>query len=119
MNRPRIILILIGLVLLVTLALLTNGLWGKPGQTTTTDATSGITKDQALAAIESRNEVKEYQKMLTEAGKNAEIEVENGDGEWSVHVFEIVKNDRDGSSHTATFGWYRVDKKTGTVEKEI
>jgi hypothetical protein len=35
-----------------------------------------------------------------------------------VHVFEIVKND-DGSSHTATFGWYSVNKNTGAAEKEI
>lgn len=78
---------------------------------------ANLTIDAARMKIESLFEVKEYQRRLTEAGGKVEIEVEDGDDEWSVHVFEIVKNG-DGTSHTATFAWYRVDKKNGTVEKD-
>lgn len=31
---------------------------------------------------------------------------------WVVHVYE------DLPDHTATFGWYNLDKDTGKVEKE-
>ncbi|MFA6397756.1 MAG: hypothetical protein WDK96_02835 [Candidatus Paceibacterota bacterium] len=68
--------------------------------------------------IESLPEVKEYEKILAESGKLATIEVEDGGDVWNVHVFEIIKEAGD-SSHTASFGWYSVDKKTGAIVKDI
>ena len=56
--------------------------------------------------------------MLAESGKVATIVVEDGEDVWNAHVFEIVK-ETDGSSHTATFGWYSVNKKTGETKKEL
>ena len=73
-----------------------------------------ITAESARAKIESLPEVLEYKKTLAASGKQATIEVEDGDNEWNVHVFEIVKED-GGTSHTATFGWYAVNKKTGKI----
>jgi|SRR3989338_1623885 len=77
-----------------------------------------ITADSARANVVSLPEVQEYQNMLAQAGKQATIEVEDQNDAWAVHAFEVVQED-DGASHTATFNWYRVDKKTGAVEAEF
>ena len=76
-----------------------------------------VTQEDALAKVKSLPEVMEYEKMLVGAGKQATIEAEDQDDAWGVHVFEVVTNDAD--THTATFGWYQVNKQTGVVEKEI
>ncbi|MFA6135812.1 MAG: hypothetical protein WC705_00375 [Candidatus Paceibacterota bacterium] len=79
------------------------------------------TKNRAESArikVQLLPEIREYETMLAQSDKKATIEIEEGDDSWRAHVFEIVK-EVDGSSHTATFGWYTIDKKTGTVEKEI
>jgi len=78
---------------------------------------SVVTKEQAVAKVGALSEVVEYKNMLIEAGKKALLEAEDGESDWNVHVFEIVGEGED--AHTATFGWYRVNKKTGAVEKEI
>lgn len=80
------------------------------------ELTGGVDEQQALAKVKDLPEVQEYQKMLADAGKKATFEVEDQDSEWAVHVFEIVSD--GANSHTATFGWFRVDKKTGIIEKE-
>lgn len=73
----------------------------------------------AIDRVRAVPEVVEYELMLKSVGKDAAFMAqEDNTGFWSVQVLEIVKND-DGSSHTATFNWYRVDKKTGTVDKGI
>ena len=77
-------------------------------------APAGITGDGAVEKVKNRPEVTKYISDLVKAGKQATIEAEDGGEEWNVHVFEIVKQD-DGSSHTATFGWYSVNKKTGKI----
>lgn len=74
-----------------------------------------VTKEQALAAIKNLPEVQEFVRLVSP--KHAEFEVEDWDIDWAVHVFELVIG--ENSVHTATFGWYRVDKQTGLVEKEI
>ncbi len=76
-----------------------------------------IDKDQARLKVENRVEVQKYKFDLVKLGSEAQVEIEDLGDEWNVHVFEIVK--QGDSSHTATFGWYRVDKKTGKVEKDI
>lgn len=85
------------------------------GRTSATGEVSGITKNQARLKVEALSEVTIYKALLAKASKKAELAVEEGGAEWNVHVFEIV---RDGAtSHTATFGWYRVDKQTGIIRK--
>ena len=37
-------------------------------------------------------------------------------GRYLIHVYEDV-DDGNGQGHSATFGWYEVDKKTGEAVK--
>lgn len=74
-----------------------------------------VTKEQALATVKNLPEVQEFVRLLLP--KRAEFEVEDWDTDWAVHVFELVIG--ENSVHTATFGWYRVDKQTGAVTKEL
>lgn len=76
------------------------------------------TSAPALFKIKSLPEVVKYEADLKKAGSKASFEVQDDDAHWSIQVFEIVKNGSE-PSHTATFGWYTVDKKTGAVEKEL
>lgn len=76
------------------------------------------TKDWAMAEVRALPEVRDFETMLAKTGKVAVFEIEGENSNWAVHVFEVVKND-DGTSHTTTFGWYRVNEKAGAVEKEI
>jgi hypothetical protein len=49
----------------------------------------------------------------------AVIEVDSEDAAaYTVHAYEIVDEGR-GQSHTATFGWYEVSKKTGIVTRTM
>ncbi len=77
-----------------------------------------LNEAQVLLKVRALPEVAEYEAILGSAGKEASFEAQDeGDG-WLVQVFEIVKND-DGSAHTATFGWYRINKKTGEIVKDL
>lgn len=77
-----------------------------------------IDEAQALSKIRLRTEVVKYEADLAKAGKKATFEAQDDGEEWIIQVFEIVQN-KGEASHTATFGWYRVDKKTGKVIKDI
>lgn len=77
-----------------------------------------VSQEQALSKIRLLSEVVKYEFDLKKAGKEATYEVEDGEGEWSVHVFEIV-SDGGIEGHTATFGWYGVDKTSGEVRRDI
>lgn len=81
------------------------------------EAVVTISRNQALSKVRLRAEVVKYEFDLTKAGKKVTFEVEDGDKEWVVHVFEIVVQGE--GSHTATFGWYAVDKISGEVRKDI
>ena len=54
---------------------------------------------------------------MKKAGSKASFEIQDNGDDWGIQVFEIVKN-KGETSHTATFGWYRVNKKTGEVGAE-
>lgn len=106
----RIILIFIlFLVLLFTFLILKE--YKKEGDSQPVEQTV------ALEQIKNRPEVKQYISVMAKAGTKAEFNIEDGGSEWRIQVFEIVK--QGGENHTATFNWYRVDKKTGAVEKEF
>jgi hypothetical protein len=82
------------------------------------EITTIIDKDQAILKVKAQSEVVKYAADLEKAGKNASFEAQDDNTEWTIQVFEIVKND-DGPSHTATFGWYRVNKKTGEIIRDL
>ena len=87
-----------------------------PSQNDNTSST-GIIQDQALLKVKNLPEVKDYQAMLFKAGTRATFEIEDQNEVWAVHVFEIVENGAD--VHTATFGWYSVNKNTGVISKDL
>lgn len=59
--------------------------------------------------------VKEYLNMVDDS---LEVVTSHQDenGNYVVQVYELVDQD-DGLAHTATYGWYTVDKTTGEVEE--
>ena len=71
----------------------------------------------AVSLVEQLPEVVEYKKTLQDAGSTFHIEAEDSDTSWAVHVFEVVS--QGDSSHTATFGWWEVNKTTGEVTKDF
>lgn len=79
---------------------------------------TSINQTQALFQVKSRPEVVKYEADLKKVGSKASFEVQDDGDEWLVQVFEIVKNDNE-LSHTATFGWYQVNKKTGEVNRDL
>lgn len=71
----------------------------------------------AIEKISNRSEVVRYVSELERNGRNVIFDVEDWGEAWGVHVYEIVQ--QEGESHTATFNWYRVNKKTGEVSLEF
>jgi len=74
-------------------------------------------EQETLQKIKTLPEVAAFVTELEQHGKKASFRVDDQENEWSVQVYEIVA--RDGESHTATFNWYRVNKKSGAVDKEF
>ncbi|MDP3769817.1 MAG: hypothetical protein U1A23_01540 [Candidatus Sungbacteria bacterium] len=74
-------------------------------------------EQEALRKIKALPEVAAFVSELEQNGKKASFRVEDQGNEWGIQVYEIVA--RDGESHTATFNWYRVNKKSGAVDKEF
>lgn len=77
-----------------------------------------VNETQALYQVKMLPEVIKYEADLAKAGKKASFETQDDGDAWLIQVFEIVKNGNE-PSHTATFGWYRVNKKTGVAENEL
>jgi len=74
-----------------------------------------VDQDRAAEIVSRLPDVDNFLKRLSAVGKRAHIDTTEEDPQtWMVHVYEIV-DDGDGMSHTATFGWFKVDKKTGRV----
>ena len=70
----------------------------------------GITKDEAVTKIKSLPEVIEYLKRIP----NGQVLVNGEENDaYMVQVYEF----KDG--HTATFNWYRVNRQTGEIKKEL
>ena len=76
-----------------------------------------IMKQEALKKVQAMPEVQEFIAELAANKKIASFNVENRGDFWSVQAYEIVV--QNGESHTATFNWYRVDKKAGAVLREF
>ena len=75
----------------------------------------GYSSEEARRLVERVKEVATFIKELERKNKRACIDVSaEADNGYSMHIYEVV-DDGDGMSHTATFGWYRVDRKTGKI----
>lgn len=77
--------------------------------------------DRAIELVSSQDDVIKFNELLAKKGKKVKFTVEtvleDGISYYLIQVYEDV-DDGNGQSHTATFGWYKVDKKTGKVDKE-
>ncbi len=88
--------------------------------TTHTASAHQITSAQAVAIIKKRSDVKAFLAQFPQ-GKSmrlnglavVEAEADPNGRSWTVHVFEQLPD------HTATMGWFSVDKKTGAVKVVI
>ncbi|MBM3494910.1 MAG: hypothetical protein FJX72_11425 [Armatimonadetes bacterium] len=77
-----------------------------------------LTEKQAIEAVRAQPEVAEWLRAFT--GDLAErprftVEPEHGPV-YVIHVYEDVP-DPSGGGHTATLGWFEVDKRTGEVTR--
>ncbi|WP_198159738.1 zinc ribbon domain-containing protein [Picosynechococcus sp. PCC 7003] len=82
-----------------------------------TSPSPAITEAIAIEQVINLPDVAEWQELVrTAAPQNStHIEVvEQTPTNYLVHVYEIVNNPGE-PSHTATFGWYEVDRQTGMV----
>jgi len=82
---------------------------------TSWDALAG--RIEARDLVRREKEVQEYENRLAKEGKKVIINVSDDGSAWLVQVYEVVKQDEE--SHTATFNWYRVDKKTMEISREF
>ena len=71
---------------------------------------NSLTQTAAITKVKADREVAHYLKALPQGIVDVDHE-ENGI--YFIHVYEV----KDG--HTATFNWYTVDKKTGSMKKEF
>jgi len=76
-----------------------------------------IMEQEALQKVKALPEVQEFIAELEANEKNTSFNIEDRGDSWGVQVYEIVV--QNGESHTATFNWYIIDKKTGAVTKEF
>lgn len=78
---------------------------------------AGISGAEAIDKVKNLSAVRQFVSDLDKAGSKAKLNVEDGGDTWNVQVFEIVEQGEN--SHTATFNWYYVDKKTGSIINEF
>ncbi|TFB14194.1 hypothetical protein E3U55_14185 [Filobacillus milosensis] len=67
-----------------------------------------MTKQKAEATIRQSLRISEDSKY------KVEMDHKNNDGDYIFNVYEVVE--QEGNSHTATYGWYKVDAENGGVE---
>jgi hypothetical protein len=88
-----------------------------------TSSAPATSEDEAIDRVMARSDVKEWQTLIDQAqasGKRtkAMIQVEGQtDESYTVHVYESIED--PDFPHTATFGWFRVDKATGAVTQFV
>lgn len=74
-----------------------------------------VSEDRARNLVAAQGEVARFAKELEARGKKLHVDVSLKDERtYLVHVYELV-DDGAGTGHTATFGWYEVDRSTGTI----
>ncbi len=77
-----------------------------------------VNEVNAIERVRALSDVQSFIETLRAAGKEPKFIVQDEDDHWLVQVFEAV-GDGEGGGHTATFGWYRVEKKGGGVRLEL
>lgn len=89
----------------------------------TEPASSGaepVSAEQALRLVSREPKVQAFAKRLKAAGKKVHIELDpSEEHDYVVHVYELVEGTGDMPGHTATFGWYGVDRKTGKITEMV
>src|SRR3989339_1977952 len=74
-------------------------------------ATENMASNNQSAKVSS-SQAEEAVRKFVDAGSNliVEYDADSTDGQaWIIHVYEIVDN------HTATYGWYEVNKQSGEI----
>lgn len=81
---------------------------------------AALTADGAIAKVKALPEVAEWAANVAAAGGSPHVDVDGEDPRaYTVHVYEVVKGDGNIPSHTATMGWFTVDKGTGEVRQRV
>lgn len=79
------------------------------------EASSGdepnVTKKEAVV------KVRQSLRISDDAETKVEFDHMNDEGNYVIHVYDLV--DHEGGKHTATRGWYIVDKEEGTIENML
>jgi hypothetical protein len=91
-----------------------------PGAQPGAPPTAAVSADEAIAKVKALPEVAEWIANVTKAGGSPHIDMDSEDAvAYTVHVYEVVKEEGDIPSHTATMGWFTVDKGTGEVKQQV
>ncbi len=69
---------------------------------------ANVTKDVAVSIVRQQLDIS------TDSSTIVEFDHHDQDGNYVIHVYDIVKTEKE--SHTATIGWYIVNKQNGQVE---
>jgi hypothetical protein len=77
-----------------------------------------ISPEQAKGLLREYPEVKKSQKAPAYTPVHIEV-MEDRTDQYVLRAYTIVAPDKDLPSHTATFGWYSVNKKTGEIASVI
>ena len=81
---------------------------------------AAVSADGALGKVKALPAVAEWIANVTAAGGSPHIDIDSEDAlTYTVHVYEVVKEEGDMPSHTATMGWYTVENATGEVKQEV
>lgn len=84
-----------------------------------------VTRDTVIQAVRDLPEVKQWLALFTgpdgtspKTGGVAIIEIESESPDaYVVHASEVIYDDAYVGNRSVTFGWYRVDKKTGVAKQ--
>ena len=76
-----------------------------------------VGQDGAIGRVRALPEVQAFAKTLGAVGREPQFYAQDEGEYWLVQVLEVVADEGE-AGHTATFGWYRVEKKGGGVGKE-
>ncbi|MEK5358036.1 hypothetical protein [Paenibacillus sp. FSL L8-0709] len=75
-----------------------------------------IPTNKGITALQAIEKVKSVYGNKIPKNYHVSMEEIDEDGNYLVHVYEIVIDNKvTGDGHTATFGWYIVDKFTGDI----
>ncbi|WP_017813029.1 hypothetical protein [Paenibacillus shenyangensis] len=66
-----------------------------------------VTEEQAIQLVRKKYKIAESSYLYVEVDSETSTK-------YTVHVYEVVQDDAE-TSHTATYGWYDVDKFTGKI----